>query len=92
MGSNPTHCTMSILNQLLEKKDLMIYINLRIDKLSRDISKVPITIRYDKREFVIRQLKGRIKELKSIKNITTNKNIKQCSKELWKDLNEEPNI
>ena len=84
-----------ILDKLIEKKDLKAYINLRIKTLRIEYHKAMSYSDRRKREFIRRQLRGRILELRQLlKNLDI---IKTESKKLWqrlygKDISRHPNL
>jgi hypothetical protein len=75
-----------ILDKLLEKKDLVVYLKLRIkecQKHMREIKKFP----YRERGLIKKSFEGRVKELDLlIKNIN---NIKDEGKNLWRNQNDD---
>lgn len=73
-----------ILDKLIEKKDLLLYIELKKDELSNDfnVKDYPIKERECKRQ---RNL-GRIKELDKLKSLIVTGKLKRVSKELYKDV------
>lgn len=80
---------MSILDQLIEKKDLRIYLENRIKQLSRlDIENQPIKLR----EQVKNRKYGRIKELKRLIHILETGTLKIQSKKTFESNNKSDNL
>ena len=78
---------MSILDELIEKKNLTIYIDCRIAQLRRlikDAAKQPIE---KKRQIYIQRIVTRIKELKLLRKYINNGTLKKQSVQLWRDIN-----
>ena len=75
-----------ILDKLLEKKDVIAYIDLRIKKLNADfdIEKYPPKERETQRQ----RLGGRCRELKHLKKLIERGCLKDASKEMYRDLRE----
>ncbi len=72
-----------ILDKLMEKKDLINYIDLRIETLKlTDIKKIPVK----KREKVAKRLQGKVSELIKIKHHIIQDNLKHMSKEYYKQI------
>jgi hypothetical protein len=70
-----------ILASLLEKKDLLIYIDMRIAKLKRfNIKSIPI----ENRERVSIRLNGRIRELEQLKEVISMNRLKKCAILYWR--------
>lgn len=74
-----------ILDKLVEKKDIILYINFRMEKLSKefDINKYPIK----ERESQVERLNGRIKELKKLKDVINRNELKTKSKSMYRRIN-----
>ena len=73
-----------ILDKLIEKKDLYIYIDLRTIELEEQIKKIPVSVKDPrKRELAKRQLIGRLKELRRIRTLLNQNILKEECKELW---------
>lgn len=74
-----------ILDKLLEKKDLLNYIGLRIEMLQKefDVAKYP----EHEREKQVQRLNGRIRELKRLNKIVSFGELKPVSKTMWKRCN-----
>ena len=71
-----------ILDKLLEKKDLEIYIDTRIKKLlSIKITQFP----EKQRGKISERIKGRISELREIKKIILQSRLKDMSKAYWRE-------
>ena len=69
-----------ILDKLIEKKDLMLFLRLREEYLRKqDINKVPPKFRND----VIERLKGRVAELAYLRKVLNN--LKDVDKRYWKE-------
>lgn len=76
---------MAILSKLLEKKDVDIYIDLRIKHLlSKDIKSIPA----EYRENFAKRREGRIAELTKLKSLINGGKLKEWSKRYWKEQNE----
>jgi len=60
---------MTILDKLLEKKDVLAYINFRILSLKNDINIVMESTPYKNRELIKERFNGRILELEELKYI-----------------------
>ncbi|MBR9681248.1 MAG: hypothetical protein GOV00_00410 [Candidatus Altiarchaeota archaeon] len=73
-----------VLDELMEKKDLRIYLNLRIEKLEREIRNIPNTISLPKIGVVFERTSGRIRELKILLHRLENGEIKLACKKMWK--------
>jgi len=72
-----------ILEQLIERKDLIIFCDMRIMQLENQLER-SIKNENNKRKEAIRQrFHGRIKELKYVKKLIMQKQIKKRSKQLW---------
>lgn len=71
-----------ILDKLLEKKDLEIYILLRIKNLRKiDLTKFPKS----KREKIAERIKGKISELKKLRLIIKQVKLKEMDKMYWEE-------
>ena len=79
---------MGILDELMECKDLNIYLGLRIEYLKEGMN-ILETLRPKKREAVHRQIKGRVKELRRLKRLLGQRKIREESKKLWKILHKD---
>jgi len=77
---------MSILDKLMEKKDLRAYIEFRIPHLEDEKRKIPDRLEPQKREPAIKQIEGRIKELKHLRELLEEDRIKEASKMHWEDI------
>ena len=73
---------MGILDQLIEKKDLMIYIDVRIAQLKRE-QKEALKLPERKRGKARLVIAGRLKELTTLKNMIFQKRMKEYSKDNW---------
>ncbi len=82
---------MTILDKLIEKKDLMTYINVRIEHLSKDMRKTILSTPKEDREKVKQRMVGRIKELKVLKDCVHRNDVKEMSKHYWKKNKEAEN-
>ncbi len=71
---------MTILDKLIEKKDLMSYISLRIEYLSKNMRKTILSNPKEDREKIKRKMVGRIKELKVLKDCVHRSEVKEMSK------------
>lgn len=76
-----------ILDKLLEKKDLLAYIDFRLEFLSSilesELSKVPTS----DREFIRQRFIGRKEELKMIQKLIAQDKIKTMSKKYFEEIN-----
>jgi hypothetical protein len=80
-----------ILDQLMEKKDLMIYIDCRIkhlNKLKKRIDKFPERQRHK----IKMKFEGRMKELKQLKRVISNNKLKDKAKRYWQEAAEDGEI
>ena len=78
---------MSILNKLMEKKDLAAYIDLRTDYLN-SIKTEEIMKRPEKERGLIQErFEGRIDELEKLKTLLCQDKIKDMGKEYFKQMN-----
>ena len=76
-----------ILDLLLEKKDLLIYIDNRIIFLNKTLrTEIKKTIPKDREKLVQRHI-GRIKELRLLKGIIHDGRVKDMGKIYWEKLN-----
>jgi hypothetical protein len=73
-----------ILDKLMEKKDLILYINFRIYRLKHefDVTKYP----EKKRDHYVSRLNGRIRELEKLKDVIQRDELKIASKRLYKSV------
>lgn len=76
---------MGILDQLMEKKDLLIYIEVRIAALKKE-QNTAIKLPEKKRELTRRIIAGRMRELKTLKSMVHHDKLKEYSKDNWSDL------
>ncbi len=78
---------MSILDKLMEKKDLDAYLNLRIEFLNNieteELTKLP----EKERGFVQERFVGRKTELKKLLTLLKEDKIKDMSKQYFRDIN-----
>ena len=80
---------MSILDKLVERKDLLSYIGLRIEVLRRNkkgISRLPPK----KQQKAFMKINGRIKELETTRKVILDHTEKKLSKQYWHTLNDKP--
>jgi hypothetical protein len=76
---------MTILDKLIEKKDIIVYIDTRIAHLSAiDIMKFPPR----QRGLIQERRKGQIKELTKLKDIISRNNLKPMGKIYWREREE----
>ncbi|RSD36552.1 MAG: hypothetical protein CI952_69 [Methanohalophilus sp.] len=80
---------MGILDQLLEKKDVLAYIDFRIKTLNREQNKAIESVYPETRELVRRSFNGRRRELDILRKEIEDNNIKEASKDMAKSLREE---
>lgn len=74
-----------ILDKLMEKKDLMIYIDLRIQHLKKVYEKQFLGFSPKIRSKVAERHKGRIKELNKLKSVIIGTKLKEIDKRYWKN-------
>ncbi len=80
---------MTILDKLMEKKDLTIYIDFRIEYLN-SIKENEIINRPEKERGLIQErFKGRIDELEKLKSLLAQDKIKDMGKEYFRHINKE---
>lgn len=72
-----------ILEQLMEKKDLYIYIDLRIEQLTKEKQKIMKNTPDKKKEAMWLKFNGRISELINLKQLIKKNELKSKSKYLW---------
>lgn len=72
---------MSILDQLVEKKDIGAYADFRMGHLKRQMELAIESLPPEKREAVRVKIRGRIDELRLLKKIACNNNFKKMSKQ-----------
>lgn len=81
--------TGGILSQLIEKKDLRIYLELRTKHLQTtmnvEIEKLP----EEKRQYIVERYKGRLKELSLLKKLIEQGKLKETDKIYWNQLEKE---
>ena len=81
---------MSILSELMERKDLGVYVNLRLKQLNGNNGAVNFeTIEPGKRSAAQQQVKGRIKEPRKPRKHLAQRDIKDESKRMWRGLQNE---
>lgn len=80
-----------ILDKLLEKKDLTIYIDMRIAILSVTRSKLMKTIPEKERAMLSERFNGRILELCKMKEVIAMNTIKEVCKRYWRKCAQEIN-
>lgn len=78
-----------ILDQLIEKKDLLTYCDLRMRRLLKSKHEEILRQPPEKREQVARKIDARVAELKHLKRLVHggNRIIKEESKANWRNLN-----
>lgn len=81
---------MTILSELVEKKDVMLYIKFRIEYLSNNLRKTILASPPEDREKVKQRIVGRIKELKVLMDCVHRNEVKKMSK-IYFGKNEEEN-
>jgi len=77
-----------VLQELMEKKDLRIYLNLRLKSLEEHQKKVPELYKPEHRAKQVDRLSGRILELKRLLHSLENGEIKSDCKKMWKHQKE----
>ena len=80
---------MSILDKLMEKKDLDIYINLRIDYLNSTKTDEIMNRPEKERGLIQERFDGRIRELHKLKTLLAQNKIKDMGKEYFRFINKE---
>lgn len=75
-----------LLDQLLEKKDIILYLKLRADFLREIKHRETIKEPPENREFIVKRFEGRIEELTKLLHIVTNGQIKNMSKSYFHKL------
>ena len=78
-----------ILDQLIEKKELLAYCDLRMRRLTKAKHEEILRQPPEKRDLVSRKIDGRIAELAHLKNLAHSGNlaIKEEAKAHWRNLN-----
>lgn len=74
-----------ILDKLIERKDLKIYIDYRIKHLLKVLRKDLEIAPLAHRESLKRNLSARIEELKTLRGIVSNKRIREYGKRYWRE-------
>jgi len=80
-----------ILEQLMEKKDMLIYIDCRIKHLERmvkGINKFPERQRHK----IKMRFEGRMKELQQLKSVLSTNKLKKHAKKYWQEVAENGTI
>ena len=75
-----------ILDQLIKKKDLMAYIDLRIKYLKSTATSEYLKVEPKKREITKQKINGQIKELKKLRKIIYENKTKETSKKIYRIL------
>ena len=75
---------MTILDKLMEKKDLKIYIDQRIKYLSDEKESEILKLPESERGFIQERFQGRILELKKLRDCLEKDSIKYTSKKYYK--------
>lgn len=81
---------MTLLDKLIEKKDLEIYLRLRIKRLKQEITERLNKYPEKKRSEVIKRTEGRIKELLKLEDALKRNTLKNKCKRMWKYFNYSP--
>ena len=73
---------MVILDNLIEKKDLLLYLTFRKEGLNKQLKKIE---KYPekKRERIVKLLESRIKELSKLNLLIRSNKLKENCKEMW---------
>jgi hypothetical protein len=79
--------SMGILDQLIEKKNLMIYIDMRIRQLEKEMEKEVGRQPPRKRGLMVQKFRGRVEELRSLKAIVANNKVKERAISTWRNVN-----
>lgn len=74
---------MELLDELIEKKDLIVYINLRIEALKLEIQNNITKLPDEKIEKMLNTTNGRIKELKQLRKVITQGRLKEENKTMY---------
>lgn len=75
-----------ILEKLIEKKDIQIYIETRISHLETELNNTLKQTPEKKREFVKERFAGRIRELEKLRAVIAQGKIKDACKNYWEDM------
>ncbi|KXA96938.1 hypothetical protein AKJ38_02260 [candidate division MSBL1 archaeon SCGC-AAA259I14] len=78
--------TVGILDRLIEKKDILSYIDRRIEQLKRDQKRTVENAEPRDKELIRQRFRGRIKELRKTKEIANNKEFRKKSKKIQENL------
>jgi len=73
---------MGILDQLIEKKDLLTYITVRVAELKKE-RELALKLPKKEREWARQLLAGRMKELTTLKTMVSQKRLRTYSQENW---------
>jgi hypothetical protein len=74
---------MGILDELVEKKDILAYINIRKTTLKMEMKKQLTLLPDDQKEKMVQRLGGRIRELDTLKRAIDHNQIREQSKALY---------
>lgn len=77
---------MGILDRLLEKKNVLSYIDKRIEQLKVNQKRAIDNAEPSNKELVRQRFRGRIEELRKTKEIANNKEFQKKSKKIGKNL------
>lgn len=80
---------MTILDKLIEKKDLAAYIDFRIEYIESVKNKELMKLPEKERGFIQERFKGRTLELVKLKNLLFQNKIKDVGKDYFKKINRE---
>jgi len=78
---------MSLLDKLVEKKDLDVYLRLRIRRLRQEITERLHKYPEKDRAALVKHFNSKIKELSKLHGALTNNKIKTDCKKMWKHFN-----
>ena len=74
-----------ILEQLMEKKDLLAYISARMVVLRTEKTRAARIVNKERREVAIRQIQGRFMEMGYLRKLLMENKVKTMSKKFWRD-------
>ena len=77
-----------MLSELIEKKDLVVYLKLRRIELKENMKRIPDKEVPKKRETARRKMKGRIAEINSLLNLANSNKFNEKGKKLWISMHE----
>lgn len=81
-----------ILSKLLEKKSVNTYVKARLAELEGNEDEIVEEVEPEKREAAIKQVKGRKKELRKLREIVNSKGLKEYAQENWGEVQKDSTI